>query len=208
MQDFGLYIVVTNPVLGHRRFTEICVEERVPLIQLREKKLSDKALYALAREMREITAASSSKFVVNDRLDLAMFCKADGLHLGQDDLPWTMIRKVWKGLLGVSTHNIAQAREVLAQPELPDYMSFGPIYPTIAKEIPDPAVGVENLRTVLSLQKCPILAIGGIFQENLDLITNCKAKNVAMIREFCQSKDENELRERIRQVIQALKEAK
>jgi thiamine-phosphate pyrophosphorylase len=208
MQDFGLYIVVTNPALGHRRFTEICVEEELEMIQLREKKLTDNVLLEIAKDMRAITKGSKTRFVINDRADLAMLCEADGLHLGQDDLPWREIRSHWKGILGVSTHNMNQALDVQNSPQLPDYMSFGPIYPTVAKEIPDPAVGTKLLSEILKIQRCPILAIGGIFVDNLDKITGCGAKNVAMIRQFCELTDESELRDKIRYVSQALKEEK
>ena len=207
MQDFGLYIVITNPVLGYQRFTEICVEEEVKIIQLRDKKLPDRKLLSLARQMRAITRTTPTKFVINDRLDIAMLCEADGLHLGQDDLPWWEIRALWPKLLGVSTHSIAQANAVLNSPILPDYMSFGPIYATVSKENPDPPVGTESLSEVIRIQKCPVLAIGGIFEHNLKTITSCHARNIAMIRQFCDLDDVNKLKTKIRNLKQALEEA-
>lgn len=208
MQDFGLYIVITNPALGYLKFTEICVAEKVKIIQLREKKLTDRKLLSLARQMRSITHKSQTKFVINDRLDIAMLCDADGLHLGQDDLPWWEIRALWPKLLGVSTHSMDQAKAVLQAPLLPDYMSFGPIYPTSAKENPDPPLGTAQLTEIAKLQKCPILAIGGIFEQNLKSITTCNIKNVAMIRQFCELDDPHKLRTKIRHIKQALEEEK
>ncbi len=187
MNDFGLYAIMTAPRAGHRRFAETCVECGVKILQLREKGLSDRKLLSIAREVRSITRGTDTMFVINDRPDIAVLCDADGLHLGRDDMDIDDARKIFGGVTGLSTHSITQVQEALERN--PDYIGFGPVFPTPTKAIPDPVVGTENLRKVLEISDKPVIAIGGIFPENLSDVLASGAQNIALVRHLMEVDD-------------------
>jgi len=214
MHNFGLYIVMTNPLLGYHAFTQICVELKVPMLQLRDKSLNDSDLLKLARSLKQITKDSKTRLIINDRVDICELSDADGLHLGPEDLPWQDARKIMTEgrIIGVSTHSLQEAQrliiEVAEAPEgyRPDYMSFGPIFPTVAKAKPDPPVGTELLQRVIGQAPIPLVAIGGIFPQNQSQVLSTGAKNLCMIRHFGESSSANELITKIQLFNQDLKE--
>lgn len=187
MEHFGLYIIVTKPVLPYTTIAEQCVASGVRMLQLREKHLPDGQLLKIAKTLRSITEGTNTRLVINDRPDIAVLCRADYLHLGQDDMPIDEARRLVGDMkIGLSTHSLAQAREALLKK--PDYIGFGPIYPTNAKAIPDPPVGTSLLKQVLEMaDTVPVVAIGGIFPENLHEVMDTGARNVALVRHFMQS---------------------
>ncbi len=188
MENFGTYIILTKPQLPHTTITEKCVEAGIKMLQLREKHLSDRELIQIGRDIRSITKGSETSFVINDRPDIAVLCDADYLHLGQDDITIEDARKIVGNMkIGLSTHSIEQARDALTKN--PDYIGFGPIYPTNAKAKPDKPVGTKLLREVLSFAAVPVVAIGGIFPENINEVIDAGAKNIAMVRYFMQTSD-------------------
>jgi len=188
MNDFGLYIIITKPVLPYETIAEKCVANGVKMLQLREKHLYDKDLVNIARQIRGITKGTETAFVINDRPDIAAICDADYLHLGQDDITIEDARKIVGDMkIGLSSHSIQQAKEALAKK--PDYIGFGPIYPTNAKANPDEPVGTENLKEVLGFADVPVVAIGGIFRENVQNVIDAGAGNIAMVRYFMQTND-------------------
>ncbi len=196
MNDFGIYIIITNPHLSYTTIAEKCVRHGINMLQLREKNLSDKKLIKIGKDLRSITRGSATNFVVNDRPDIATICDADILHLGQDDMPIDDARKIVGDMkIGLSTHSIEQAKEALRKN--PAYIGFGPIYHTNAKAKPDDPVGTEQLKQVLKFANVPVVAIGGIFPENIKHVINAGAKNIAMVRYFMQT---NEFDQRIEEL--------
>ncbi len=188
MNNFGLYIIITRPHLPHTTIAERCVANGIKMLQLREKHLSDKELVKIGKDIRSITKGTKTAFVVNDRSDIAVICEADYLHLGQDDITIEDARKIVGDMkIGLSTHSIEQAKEALTKK--PDYIGFGPVYPTNAKVNPDPPVGTGKLKEVISFADVPVVAIGGIFPENIRNIIDAGAKNIAMVRYFMQTND-------------------
>ncbi|MGI6342261.1 MAG: thiamine phosphate synthase [Bacteroidales bacterium] len=188
MENFGTYIILTKPQLPFTTIAEKCVEAGIKMLQLREKHLSDRELIQIGRDIRSITKGSETNFVINDRPDIAVLCNADYLHLGQDDITIEDARKIVGNMkIGLSTHSIEQARVALTKN--PDYIGFGPIYPTNAKAKPDKPVGTKLLREVLSFAAVPVVAIGGIFPENINEVIDAGAKNIAMVRYFMQTSD-------------------
>ena len=205
MKDFGLYIVMTKPRLGYLEFTKICVEEEVPMLQLRDKTMCDREYLILAEQLRDICKGSQTRFLIDDRLDLCLLADVDGLHLGQDDIHWIQARNLLPDkLIGVSTHSLGQFEalntEIETSGKSPDYISFGPIFPTVAKAIPDPPVGTLHLAQVIDAAKHPIVAIGGIFPSNLEEVMASGAKNISMIRHFGDCTDSRTLRDNIRTI--------
>jgi thiamine-phosphate pyrophosphorylase len=196
MQDFGLYVIITKPVLAHQTIAEICVENKIKMLQLREKDIPDRDLLKIAKDVRNITNNTATKFVINDRPDIAKLCNADFVHLGQNDLDVTAAKKILKSnqAIGLSTHSLQQARAALQQN--PDYIGFGPVFATPTKAIPDPVVGVSNLTKALKFSLVPVVAIGGIFPENLEQVLQAGAKNIAMVRYFMTTKNlDNRIKE-------------
>ncbi len=180
--DFGLYVIITKPVLPYTNIAEICVKHKIKYLQLREKYLDDKKLLAIAKDIQSITKNSETKFIVNDRVDICLLSNADGVHLGQEDLPCDEVVKILPKdkIVGISTHNIEQAKQALLQN--PDYIGFGPIYKTPTKEKPDPVVGCNLLKEVLTIANKPVVAIGGIDEDNIDEVLTSGAKNLSLVR--------------------------
>lgn len=204
MMDFGIYIIITKPQLPYTTIAEKCVKNGIKMLQLREKDLSDKELVRIGREIKSITKGSETKFVVNDRPDIAVLCDADFLHLGQDDISMEDARRVVGDMrIGLSTHSIEQATVALAKN--PDYIGFGPIYPTNAKAIPDKPVGINLLKQVLGIAKIPVVAIGGIFPDNIEEVIDAGARNIAMVRHFMQT---NEFDSRVLEINKLLNRIK
>jgi thiamine-phosphate pyrophosphorylase len=191
MQNIGVYVIITKPELPYTTIAEKCVANSIKMMQLREKHLSDRELLKIARDLRAITRGTCTNLVINDRPDIAMLCNADYLHLGQDDISIEDARKVVGPMkIGMSTHSLQQAREALTQK--PDYIGFGPVYPTNAKANPDPPVGTKLLEEVIAFADVPVVAIGGIFPENLNEVTAAGARNIAMVRHFMKTKNFDE----------------
>ncbi len=196
MNNFGIYIIITKPQLPYNTIAEKCVENGIRMLQLREKHLSDRELIRVGKEIRSITKGTATNFVINDRPDIAAICDADILHLGQDDISIEDARKIVGNMrIGLSSHSIEQAR--LALEKNPDYIGFGPIYPTNAKAKPDKPVGTEQLKQVLGFANVPVVAIGGIFPENIEQVIDAGAKNIAMVRHFMQTV---EFEKRVREI--------
>jgi thiamine-phosphate pyrophosphorylase len=155
-------------------------EAGVKLVQYRNKTGSLKQAYEGALALRKVAAERGMTFIVNDRCDLALALEADGVHLGQADLPLLLARKVvgQKMLIGVSTHNSEQVR--LATEEGADYLGFGPIFSTRTKADPEPVVGIEGLAVVRDLTPLPIIAIGGIVPGSVPALQAAGANGVAV----------------------------
>ena len=190
MNDFGLYVIITKPVLPYRRIAEICVARGIKMLQLREKQLNDREILEAAVEITSVTDGTDTNFVMNDRADLAIISGADFLHLGQSDITVKEARNLIGPRpirIGLSTHSLQQAREAIAQQ--PDYIGFGPIYPTPTKIIADPPVGTENLRKLLEFAECPVVAIGGIDNNTLGAVLGAGAKSPCLVRYLMESPD-------------------
>jgi thiamine-phosphate pyrophosphorylase len=157
------------------------------VVQLRRKDDQALEMLRLAERCRRITADAGALFVVNDRLDVAMACDADGVHLGQDDLPLAAARRIWPGrLVGRSTHSLDQA--VQAEREGADYLGVGPVYATPTKP-GRPAVGLEYVREAAAALRIPWFAIGGVDLDNLGGVLAAGARRVAVVRAVCEAAD-------------------
>jgi thiamine-phosphate pyrophosphorylase len=180
----GLYLVLTEPRDGYERLCEWAVEAELPCVQLRYKGPDERKHLALAHRLRQITAGTDTLFIVNDRPDIALMSGADGLHLGQNDLPADEARRLigTELMLGLSTHNLEQV--VKANDTPVDYIGFGPIYSTDSKTVPDPVVGPEALKTARAISRHPIVAIGGLNLERISQL-GTYAHNIAVIRAVC-----------------------
>lgn len=190
MKDgFGLYLVMTNPVVGYERCCEAAVKAGVRIVQLRMKDAPRDEIVATARALRRITAGTDTIFIVNDDPSIAAEAGADGVHVGQGDMPVAEVRRQYPSLriVGLSTHNLAQAEASIAAK--PDYIGVGPVHATPTKKIPDPTLGVEQAAKMIARVPYPAVAIGGIDGGNLPEIIRAGARNWAVVRAVCGSKD-------------------
>ena len=170
------------------------------MVQLREKNLETRPWLDLALELAKICRKNRVLFIINDRVDIAAGCGADGVHLGQDDFPVGSARRILgKGkIIGKSTHSIEQAKTALR--EKVDYVAVGPVFWTGTKKIDRP-VGTGFVAQVRKLTKRPILAIGGIKPENAGSIIAAGATGVAAVSALMAAPDAFEAARSFRKVL-------
>jgi len=150
------------------------------IVQLREKHLSKKDLYSLALKFRERTASAGMLLIINDHIDIALSCGADGVHLGQDDLPLEAAREIAPDLvIGVSTHNLEEV--LLAQKQGADYINIGPIFATQTKEVSVVPLGPEAIEKIAPTINIPFTVMGGINSSNIDKVLQAGARRVAVV---------------------------
>ena len=158
------------------------------IIQLREKEYSKRDLFHLALTFREVTARAGLLLIINDYLDIAQAVGADGVHLGQDDLPLPAARRLAPDLLiGISTHSLEEA--LAAEREGADYVNIGPIFATSTKAGLDRGLGPEAIATTGSRLSVPFTVMGGITAANLDEVLAGGARRIAMITAITQAAD-------------------
>ncbi|WP_141266916.1 thiamine phosphate synthase [Thermodesulfovibrio sp. Kuro-1] len=175
--NFKLYLISDRKIFPNKetffRAVEIALKAGIKALQLREKDLTAKELYNLAKKLREITKRNDAMLFINDRIDIALAVEADGVHLPQSGFPPRIVREVWKDrfLIGVSTHSIDEAKEAS---EWADFITFSPIFHTPSKAHYGEPQGVEKLKEVKESVKCEVFALGGIKLENVhELIPYC-----------------------------------
>ena len=188
----GLYIILDPSVCPARPLVDVlttAAEAGASLFQYRNKTASMKDAYVEALALRQAAAKAGVLFIINDRCDLALAVDADGVHLGQGDLPLDLAKKVMgpDKLIGISTHNPDQVREATAGK--PDYLGFGPIFKPGSKQGHDPVVGLEGLRAMRSLTALPVFAIGGIQIDQAGEVMRAGANGVAIISAILKAPD-------------------
>jgi len=183
--------------LSHAAQVEKLIGGGATFIQLREKYASPQQFYDEAAKALVIARRSGVKIVINDRVDIALALRADGVHLGQDDLPPAAARRILgeNAIIGFSTHSVSQAIEAVGLPV--DYVAIGPVYATETKENPDETVGTEGVRRVReAIGDFPLVAIGGVAPENSAEVFAAGADSLAVIKSvlFPPENIENNLR--------------
>jgi thiamine-phosphate pyrophosphorylase len=164
------------------------LEGGAKILQLRVKSLLPRDFLNLAQRVREQTRAAGCQLIVNDRVDIAIACDADGVHLGQEDLPLAAGKKLMANkLVGISTHNIAQAKE--AERNGADYIGFGPMFGTTTKNTGLSARGIDLLKQIRAAVKIPIVAIGGITEQNVSQVWHAGADSAAIISDILGADD-------------------
>jgi len=169
--------------LSHAEQVEKLIRGGAQFIQLREKHAAPKAFFEDAARAVEIGRKANIKIIINDRVDIALALKADGVHLGQDDLPPEKAREILgkNAIIGFSTHSVAQAFEAIKLPV--DYIAIGPVFATQTKENPDEVVGLEGVEAVrTAIGNFPLVAIGGIARENFVQVLDAGADSAAIIK--------------------------
>ena len=189
MNAKGLYLIMTNPVIGYQKLTEIAVNCKISIIQLRIKD-HEVNKTNLASDLRNITNGTNTKFIVNDDINLAMESDADGIHLGQNDLSITKAKDLWKNknkIFGISTHNQHQAMQ--AEKNEADYIGIGPVFSTLSKKNLDPLLGIEKASHINNSCNCPSFIIGGISLNNIKQVKNIGSRGFCVLNSINISKN-------------------
>lgn len=187
-----LYAIIDPAQTRGRPAKTICealLEAGVRLIQYRDKQASSLALFEACAELAPMVRLRRGTFIVNDRADVALAVGADGVHVGQEDLPVELARRVLgpERWVGTSTHNLDQLRA--ADASSATYVAFGPIFETHSKAKPDPVVGLEGLRQARKATKKPLVAIGGMTVANARAAIEAGAEAVAVISDLVGAPD-------------------
>lgn len=189
--------------LSHLEQVERLVCGGAKLIQLREKKASPRDFYAAAAAAIAFARLRDVKIIINDRVDIAAALDADGVHLGQDDLPPEHARELLgpNAIIGFSSHSLDQA---IAASRLPvDYIAIGPIFETTTKPNADPIVGVEGLQAVkAAIGDLPLVAIGGIAGDNINSVLEGAADSAAVISALLT--DPEKVAEKLKQMLETV----
>jgi thiamine-phosphate diphosphorylase len=196
----GLYAIIDSQALGERNHLKVAdqlIRGGAKTIQLRDKLSSKDELLTIAQQMSKLCSQHDVLFIINDHLDIALAAGADGLHLGQKDLPVKEARRLLPidRILGCSVTTVDQA--TAAESDGADYLAVGSIYPTLSKETAI-VVGLERLRQIGQAVSLPLIAIGGINRDNVTDVVAAGADAVAIISAILEAKN---IEEAARQVI-------
>lgn len=189
--DYTLYLV-TNRELMSSKTIEKSVKEAIKggctIVQLREKDISSKEFYDIAKSLRKITKKHKVPFIINDRVDIALAVNADGVHVGQSDLSLKDVRKLIgkNKIIGVSCGNLEEAKK--AYKDGADYLGVGAVFPTNTKKDAKD-VGIDGLKEIINNIPLPIVAIGGINKENIENLRDINLAGVALVSAIISQKD-------------------
>ncbi len=188
-RQVDIYPVVTSEFCAGRDPLDVVrqtFEGGARIVQLREKNASDRDVFRLAVECRKLANRFNALFIVDDRLDVALAANADGVHLGQDDLPCDVAKRLAPELLiGASTHNLAEIQA--AQALNVDYLNVGPIFATQTKAVAYPPVGLELLAEALKATTVPATAMGGIKARHIKELRALGVERIALVTEIAQA---------------------
>ncbi len=202
MKELKLYLVTDRYDFSDEMFLKI-VEEAcqngVTMVQLREKDTTTRHFYQLAVEVKQITDRYDIPLIINDRIDICLAMDADGVHIGDDEMPIKVVRSLIgpEKILGVSTKTTERARE--AKKEGADYLGVGAIFPTKTKQNPQ-RTSVETLKTIIEEVELPVVAIGGIKEDNMETFKNTGIDGVAVVSDIM-------LAENVAHKVQSLKKS-
>jgi len=205
MKPVGRLHVLTDTGLqkrySHIELAEMAIAGGADAIQFRQKHGSTREMIETACRMRELCVKAGVTFIVNDRVDIAIASKADGVHLGQDDFPIALARRILGNdkIIGGSAGNIDEA--VNCADEGADYIGFGPVFQTSSKKDAGPAAGIEGIKSLFGRINIPVIAIGGINSGNVSLITGAGAYGIAVISAVCCAEDPTSATELLKEAL-------
>jgi len=189
---YGLHVITCEvPANGrtHADVARAALAGGATIIQLRDKTASTRQLLEIAQSIRQLTRQAKALFIVNDRLDVALAAEADGVHVGQDDLPVEIARKIAGGnfIIGASATSLEEAHRAAAAGA--DYLGIGTIFPTGSKSDVGPALGLELLGQIKQATNLPVIAIGGITADNAPSVLEAGADGLAVISAISSAPD-------------------
>ena len=184
MTDFSLYIITDRQINGKRSILKSVSESLsagANILQMREKKISTAEMMSLGQKLQKIAAKFKVPFIINDRIDVALALQADGVHVGQDDMPAALARRLIgrKKILGVSAKNVKQAKK--AERDGADYIGVGDVFGTTSKDDAGKPIGLPVLRQIVKSVKIPVVGIGAISKTNAASVIQAGADGIAVI---------------------------
>jgi len=207
--DYSLYLV-TDKGLSRDRSTRDIVESGirggVTCVQLREKTATTRVFIQEAQALKDLLAVFNIPLIINDRLDIALAVGADGVHLGQKDMPLAMARAIAGNrlIIGISAESVEDA--IAAELGGADYLGVSPIYATPTKIDTAPALGLKGLAEIRKVVKIPLVAIGGLNSENASAVIQSGADGVAVVSAIVAAEDPERAARQLKKVIQKARE--
>lgn len=186
---------------SHHEVVEMALAGGADVIQLRDKDMDDRGLLALASDLRELTARMGALLIVNDRPDIALASNADGVHLGQDDMPVAAVRRILPPsmIVGASVGTVSEA--VRAEEEGASYVALSPVFSTGSKDDAGPGRGLEMLSRMKDAVSIPVVAIGGIDGSNAASVIDAGADGIAVISAVVSQDDIEASARSLRQIV-------
>ena len=207
MKKIGRFHVLTDTCLqdrfSHLELAELAVAGGADAIQFRQKEGATRRMIRDAEQLQALCKKAGVTFIVNDRLDVALASHPDGVHLGRDDFPIPLARRLLGegAIIGGSASSLEEARQGLLDGA--DYIGFGPVYPTTSKDDAGPASGLSLLKQVVEAIPLPVIAIGGITPDNAPAVLQTGVHGIAVISAVCCQKDPREAAECFRRILEA-----
>ncbi len=204
--DLSVYVITDRKLAAPRSVVEVvqaALRGGATVIQLREKEAPTREMVELGMALLRVTRPAGVPLIVNDRVDVALAIDADGVHVGQDDMPAALARKLIgpDKILGVSAETVEQA--LLAQRDGADYLGVGDVYGTPTKPDAGPPIGLEGLRRIVEAVDIPVVGIGGITPDNAAAVIEQGAVGVAVISAVFAAPDPEEATRRLRAAVEA-----
>jgi thiamine-phosphate pyrophosphorylase len=195
LDNIGLYFITDRNLTNKTIISDAisAINAGVKIIQYREKELSTREMYQEAKVIREITKDKGTILIINDRIDIALAVNADGVHIGQDDMPFEIAKEILGAdkIIGLTVHNVDEA--IVAEKLGADYLGVSPIFSTTTKKDAGKPAGLELIKKIKENVKTPLVAIGGINYDNIDEVLKVGIRNVAVISAIITKDDvENE----------------
>lgn len=202
--EWSVYVITDRRAAGERSIVHVvhaAIRGGATAVQLREKESSTRQMIQLGHELHELTREAGIPLIVNDRVDVALALNAEGVHVGQDDLPAPMARRLigTERILGVSAGTVKEALE--AERDGADYLGVGDVYGTPSKPDTGVPIGVEGLAAVAKAVAIPTVAIGGITTDNAEAVIEAGAAGVAVISAVIGANDPEAAARQLRETV-------
>ena len=203
----GLYLVTDRGLCGKKSLEEViylAVKGGVSYVQLREKEISTRLFVEEALRIKKLLKPHKVPLIINDRVDVALACGAEGVHIGQDDMPYENVRKIMgqKAIIGLS---VETWEDVEASQKLDvSYIGVSPVFSTPTKKDTKGVWGVEGLIRIKNFSRHPLVAIGGINESNIQEVVNAGAQCVAVVSAICASPNPEESSHRLNKIINSV----
>jgi len=200
----GVYLVTDRGLCGGRPLEEIVIQALkggISFVQLREKEISTRSFVEEAGRIKELLEPYKVPLIINDRVDVAVACGAEGVHIGQDDMPYEIVRKIMgeKAIIGLS---VETWEDVVASQKLDvSYIGISPVFATPTKTDTKGAWGLEGLARIKAFSRHPLVAIGGINESNVREIVMAGAQCIAVVSAICTSPDPETVARRINEIV-------
>ncbi len=204
--DYSFYFVTDSSLetnFDFLEFIDLLIQAGVTLIQLREKELNSHDFFLKAKKLKEFLVTRKIPLIINDRVDIALAVGAEGVHLGQEDLPYAVARKLLgpQAILGLTIEN---SQQLIASQDL-DYLGIGPIFPTQTKKNTKGEWGLAELKKVREESSYPLVAIGGINASNAGSILATKVDGIAVVSALTLASDPKKEAQKIKKIITEFK---